>query len=159
MFQYVTNLLPSPPRLWLRTSWKIHHAQWHFPFIYLKWIFLSSFSIPDSGFRNPDSGFWFPDSGFRVAPSSRGRKSSLVEFPLGVWSFRFHARWIKCFQHGMTGQDFIRLQHRDEIRTSHVKHFPVAMSSVQNRLIKKLLSYPKTAQSPPPLVLYFTYRQ
>ena len=39
----------------------------------LKWIFLSSFSIPDSGFRIPDSGFRFqvsefrfPDSDFRI---------------------------------------------------------------------------------------------
>ena len=29
MFHYVINLLPSPPRLCLRTTcWKIHHAQW-----------------------------------------------------------------------------------------------------------------------------------
>ena len=41
--------------------------------------------------------------------SSRGQNSSLVEFPLGVWSFRcnFHARSIKCFQLGKTDHDFI----------------------------------------------------
>ena len=41
--------------------------------------------------------------------SSRGQNSSLVEFPLGVWSFRcnFHARSIKCFQLGKTDHVFI----------------------------------------------------
>ena len=41
--------------------------------------------------------------------SSRGQNSSLVEFPLGVWSFRcnFHVRSIKCFQLGKTDHDFI----------------------------------------------------
>ena len=41
--------------------------------------------------------------------SSREQNSSLVEFPLGVWSFRcnFHVRSIKCFQLGKTDHDFI----------------------------------------------------
>ena len=38
-------------------------------------------------------------------------------------------------------------QHRDEIRTSHVKNPPVAMSSAQNRVQNKPIFYTKRAQS------------
>ena len=64
-------------------------------FIYLtllKRIFLSLFSIPDSGFRIPDSGFRIPDSGFRI-PDSGFRIPAFsvalvkVQEPLETWCY------------------------------------------------------------------------